>query len=117
MPCWCIEIKKYERDIERLQEAYDINVERNTINESLNEYVNAIKNRESDGYEAKNIEEIKSAVDKLDDDLRTKRDELGEAIRVAKVAAEAKKVQLERYDQVYHEAEAKAAAERAKNAE
>ncbi len=105
MPCYCSLIRAYERDIAKLEEAYRINERMDGTNDTLENVVRVIRDRESGAYEANNIEEIKAAVDKLDDNLRPRRNELGSAIMRKIDEACQKKAKYHKDDRDYHEYE------------
>ncbi len=105
MPCYCSLIRAYERDIAKLEEAYKINERMDDTNDSLESEIQLIKGGECAAYEANNIEDIEVAVDKLDDDLRPKRDSLGRAISGKIYEAQQKKAEYHRKDRDYHEYE------------
>lgn len=105
MPCYCNLISAYERDIEKLEEAYRINEKMDGTNDSLEDEIQLIKGRECVAYEANNIDEIEAAVDKLDDALRPKRDSLGRAISGKIYEAQQKKAEYKERDKEYHESE------------
>ena len=105
MPCYCDLISAYERDIEKLEEAYRINEKMDDTNDSLENEIQQIKGGECSAYEANNIEDIEAAVDKLDDALRPKRDSLGRVIMGKIIEAQKKKAEYEERDKEYHASE------------
>ncbi|MEY8264753.1 hypothetical protein AALA79_00005 [Lachnospiraceae bacterium 64-25] len=105
MPCYCREIQMYRNDIVKLKRAYDLNMRMNDTNDFLEDEVRLIRCRECAAYEANNLDEIETAVDVLDDELRPKRNQLGSAIISKMNEAQCKMLDYYARDKRHHEKE------------